>query len=155
MNILSLWFWDRLAIRLLQPRTSDSLEGLDRSSYSNTRASVVITFTLFYQASYYLSDAHGIVKMHILITTLFGEQNNVKCISVLQQRFLKRPDLDKLKPTIRIANGLVQLLLILTTTYQNECHTCSSMKSSARSRHRFKASNTKIFIPTTSSVSFS
>ena len=146
MNILSLWFWDRLAIQLLQPRTSDSQKGLDRSSYSNTRASVVITFTLFYQASYYLSDAHGIVKMHILITTLFGEQNNVKCISVLQQRFL---------PTIRLVNGLVQLLLIWTTTYQNECHTCSSMKSSARSRHRFKASNTKIFIPTTSPVSFS
>ena len=146
MNILSLWFWDRLAIHLLQPRTSDSQEGLDRSSYSNTRASVVITFTLFYQASYYLSDAHGIVKMHILITTLFGEQNNVKCISVLQQRFL---------PTIRLVNGLVQLLLILTTTCQNECHTCSSMKSSARSRHRFKASNTKISIPTTSPISFS
>ena len=146
MNILSLWFWDRLAIQLLQPRTSDSQKGLDRSSYSNTRASVVITFTLFYQASYYLSDAHGIVKMHILITTLFGEQNNVKCISVLQQRFL---------PTIRLVNGLVQLLLILTTTCQNECHTCSSMKSSARSRHRFKASNTKISIPTTSPISFS
>lgn len=114
-----------------------------------------ITFTLFYQVSCDLSDAHGIVKMHILITILFGEQHNVKCISVLQQRFINRPNLDKLKPTIRLANGLVQLLLILTTTYQNECHTCSSIKSSARSRHRFIASNTKIFIPTTSPVSFS